>query len=400
MHERTLLAGIVGLALACTGMPDSVLAPTETTADITSIESSTGAGQWLSQGIAVALSDPKVRLLVKDAFRNSPYTEHKLVIQDWLRTAEAEPVVRLIAAGLNMTSLGLLARADSLPRLDFYVPRKADRRAWSGTPHVFVALDLDGDHRSLNGFSSARPGLVRNATFAEPLILLHPEEPKGHRIGRQQQRAGPTIQDSDDGEVAIVIVRSLPDGTTSSVDVGRENSPGSPPGPSWYIEVESDPGYSSSGGGASPPDTTLLGVLEVLDICDNWDCYQGNEFDFRTKYFSSNGTELAAQTLMVTGIPADSRTIVNQPLIFRELLAYTTNYMQIFVKEIDGWPNPDDSWDPDPVVIWNWNGDQFAWNGDQFGTGDLRCNYNNWWGAHPCDQVFWRQINWTVFWSY
>jgi hypothetical protein len=104
-----------------------------------------------------------------------------------------------------------------LPALDFYVPGRAQRRSWRGSPNVVVNATLQPVRGDIPGYDPQGKGvLVTSAAAAQgvTLIGLHPAEPKARRMDPQAPGDSDVIEDANDGTMAVVYVDVLPNGAT------------------------------------------------------------------------------------------------------------------------------------------------------------------------------------------
>lgn len=75
--------------------------------------------------------------------RASPVTEHKLVLQEFVKTPGGRRLVEASAkaSGVEVSTIEqLIAR---LPDMDFYAPFQEHRLTWKATADVFVAATMD-----------------------------------------------------------------------------------------------------------------------------------------------------------------------------------------------------------------------------------------------------------------
>jgi hypothetical protein len=92
----------------------------------------------LARRLARALADPAFRAYLKAELDRSPFVEHKLQLQRFLRSSgrrALKEVARLSAASDSEVE----AEANAAIPLEIYFPVPAHRTAWSGGPDVLVA---------------------------------------------------------------------------------------------------------------------------------------------------------------------------------------------------------------------------------------------------------------------
>lgn len=152
--------------------------------------------QPLAQGIALALADSELRGEVRDAMRDSRWHEHKLVLQDFVKTPAGERLAAAVATALGEAPEAIAARLAALPRLDFYLPFQDHRTTWRGTPEVLVAAAFVEDAPAIAAYDVTGSPLTLRAEDGvptSPLIVLHPAEPKRPR--RDAAARGELVQE-------------------------------------------------------------------------------------------------------------------------------------------------------------------------------------------------------------
>lgn len=146
------------------GCSDPVTAPAHSATSATAVankssvrtvQSATPAdAQMVAHGIALALNDPAIRSQVRDAMRASVVNEHKLVLQDFVRTANGQNLLTAAAASLKLTPTTFQKTMADLPRMDFYAPFETHRLTWRGTPDVLVATTFGDDAPTVTGYAT------------------------------------------------------------------------------------------------------------------------------------------------------------------------------------------------------------------------------------------------------
>lgn len=162
---------------------------------------------YVARGIAGALARPALRAQLRNAMRESRWTDHKLVLQEFVRTHEGAALLAASAEALGTTAEAFVAVVGRLPAMDFYVPFRAHRLSWRGSPDVVVAAAFDGDAPTLQAFTpdgQARTLSLADGAPAATLLILHPSEPKALRDLRNRPRIGETIQDPGEGGVGVM----------------------------------------------------------------------------------------------------------------------------------------------------------------------------------------------------
>lgn len=99
----------------------------------------------LAKQLALAMDADSIRFLVRDAMRASLVSEHKLVLQEFVRTPTGQKVLAASASAGNRDPEQLAADIAHLPPLDFYVPSREHtllEGATNGTTYELVKDDL------------------------------------------------------------------------------------------------------------------------------------------------------------------------------------------------------------------------------------------------------------------
>ena len=352
----------------------------------------TSAGDDVATAIARALAQSQLRSRLLQAFRASPWVEHKLVLQEFISTSTGQALLTAGAEAIGSSPSDLAAKIQSLPPLDFYVLGDANRRTWEGGPQIAVALTTNMQavpttaHTTTGSvaYRDARPGSGSGLV----MILLHPAEPKGRRINPQAGGMGRVIQDANDGQLGVQYIRHLGNGDSLVFDLRqndqgrwvtwpRDGSPGSD-----AITVMSLPRDTTPW---TPPPTfppTYVSQIIVREVCD-MDCAASNEFEFRATELSSSGGVISSGTARITGVNSGvgSYTTWTGPAV--PMIGSSVNgdgrKIDVDVVETDGWPNPDDNFDPNPLLRYTSDKTQYFNIGDPRTMG-VNCPYS-WTGA-------------------
>ena len=266
------LALVLATSHCSDGASTSSTAPT-TEARMSASEANAASLQAVSRGIALALQDSASRVSVFAAWRASPYTDHKLVLQVFCATSAGHMLLASLATHLGISEASAGEVLQRLAPLDFYLPFREHRVSWRGGRDVVVAATTERRRSpTLAGFGTdGGPVLLRRSDGVPriPLILLHPAEPKSRRVDPQSDLPGLVIQDQDDGEVSGVITTFLPNGDSIVREIAdilpgrRTNSirgiVGSDGGVSSGPTHVEGCGDSCGGGGSwTPTDTTYI----------------------------------------------------------------------------------------------------------------------------------------------
>jgi hypothetical protein len=368
-------------------------------------------GQEVAAGIASALANPAVRRSVLQAFRSSPWVEHKLVLQQFIATSAGTELVAAAASARGVTAAEFANLISALPLLDFYVPSRAERLSWRGENTVGVSLSTSmnvmpswahtSDGKAIRFASAHAVGRV--------LFLLHPAEAKGRRMQRQAALVGSTIQDGDDGDVGVQFIHKLGVGDSVVYDL-QQNAGGK-----WAImdadgrpgkelatvvrervaaarldgRISKEPRFradecdpypiipcdnSGGTGGGNPigpgyQQPTNVTRIQTRDVCD-LECGAGNEFEFRASALNANNVVVMQGTARITGVEccaiAGAAWTGSVPMLYTTVASGVT--IRVSIVETDQW-NPDDNFDPDPVLAVA--GD----NGRRFQAGPSRSGY-------------------------
>ena len=211
MRVHCVLSLIAMTVLAsCAEAPPTVAAPSDRIGRVLQLVEQEKTASSFARGIASALRDAAVRASVRDAMRASPFNEHKLVLQDFLATDAGAPLLQGLAAELHASPAEIRTRLASLPKLDFYAPVAAHRKAWLGTDDILVgaAFKHTGEATlTLFDTRGASRELSRTGTPpTTPLLILHPAQSKVLRSTQWQKprKAGATLMmDGDCSDQSI-----------------------------------------------------------------------------------------------------------------------------------------------------------------------------------------------------
>jgi len=126
----------------------------------------------LIHDVAVALADPSLRTLVYEAMRQSPYREGQLHFRTFLEQ-NGSSLLRAIAGARTATETEVLRSLDSLMSLEFYMPVRQHRTAWTGDANVIVAGVLRDDGTIPTAFDlEGRPFPIVSADDPPPIPTL------------------------------------------------------------------------------------------------------------------------------------------------------------------------------------------------------------------------------------
>src|SRR2546425_8390508 len=130
----------------------------------------------LARALALALRAPEFRSRVKAQLDASPFREHKLQFQRFLRADNGNALAALAGAA-GITSDALARQADRAIPLEMYLPVPDHRQTWGGGANVLVATAI-ADHDVPVAFDvhGNRSLLSPTTPPATPVIALVPVE--------------------------------------------------------------------------------------------------------------------------------------------------------------------------------------------------------------------------------
>jgi hypothetical protein len=277
--------------------------------------------------------------------RKSPLTEHKLVLQDFIRTPPGERLVRTAAARSGRPAGQLSAKIALLPPIDFYAPFREHRLSWRGTQDVLVAAAGGPDADTASAFGAEGESVIVDARLgvpARPILLLQRAERKSLRVAPQPDVPGEVIEEPGDGALSGTLTWSGSDGRERSIPLAALLRRGRLGGSrlSSLDETESScgdetallPCGSSWGMSVQPADTTILKTARFEFL----DGLSGHlEIELRTQYRTPAGVQERV-TLRLEGVTPDDWEDYNIPLIFRRIPeGVTSEYIRINVVEDD-----------------------------------------------------------------
>lgn len=325
-----LLPIVLTMLTGCTEKDLGYATIPESAARTTSRAEATAAAGELGRAFALAMSRQEVRVQLRNAMRASPLTEHKLVLQDFIRTPAGQTLVRAAANAAGKAPHEIDALVSSLPLMDFYVPLREHRMQWRGNADIVVAVALGNDW-SAASFYGTDGRLVHLAGSSPPpagaLLMIHPAERKSRRIHPQRNAVGDVIQDPDDGELSGTFAWTDRQGRSREVDLadlvaGRRAGV-------QYMEPCSE--CTGGGGGAGASDTTFLDYLWV-----NYEdgLYDAVEVELLTRYVVGD-QEVDYGTLRIEGVVRYTHYYPHSMLILREIPPGSTDKITLKVYETD-----------------------------------------------------------------
>jgi hypothetical protein len=130
----------------------------------------------LARRLALALADPAFRAALKAELEQSPFVEHKLQLQSFLRASNRRALKEV--ARLSGTAESTVeADANQAIPLEIYFPIPAHRATWTGGPELLVASARE-DHEAPIAYdvSGRRQALSPDAPPVTPVLAVVPVE--------------------------------------------------------------------------------------------------------------------------------------------------------------------------------------------------------------------------------
>src|SRR5437867_6318991 len=170
-----LVAALAG-ALACTDRPPTAPGGGPAARAATPGRATIAPPEELARALALALGAPEFRAHVKALLDASPFREHKLQFQRFLRADNGNALAALAGAA-GITSDAMARQADSTIPLELYLPVPEHRQTWGGGANVLVATAI-ADHDVPVAFDvhGNRSLLSPDTPPATPVIALVPVE--------------------------------------------------------------------------------------------------------------------------------------------------------------------------------------------------------------------------------
>jgi hypothetical protein len=130
----------------------------------------------LARLLARALADPAFRQSIKGALDGSPFREHKLQLQSFLKGSNRQ-VLKELARLSGQPESALQTEADGAIPLELYFPVPAHRVAWFGGPELLVASAReDREAPVAYDVSGRRRVLSPDAPPVTPVLAIVPVE--------------------------------------------------------------------------------------------------------------------------------------------------------------------------------------------------------------------------------
>jgi hypothetical protein len=227
--------------------------------------------------------------------------------------------------------------------MDFYVPRREDRRTWRGTADVGVYATVEEDDAQVQGYTvgGQRLLLAEGRAAAGVAVLLAPAEPKGRRVDPQPVGPGEVIEDATDGTRSGSIGHRGPDGEWLETDLAD-----------WVERRPASTAAAGQRGSGHPMLNVVSGVTTYLVSFEPrfFDGYgfQDCEIRYTLTHHRSDGTVLGERRYTDYSVPCPQGTVVekdyrNASLPYGYALAPfepldgSGEYLKLSITEIDEW---------------------------------------------------------------
>lgn len=164
--------------------------------------------QTTGRALAVVINqDPDARRAIRDILRDSPWSAHRVTLEELIKAEGGEIIANSIARVLGESTRVFQRRVESLPPLDFLMPNSVHRKSWSGTPGVALVASLgpDSEHHAIYGFEGD-PVTLEDFDRQQVYVLLQPAEPRLKRVNPQAAGQGDVIQHEADANLAYSVV--------------------------------------------------------------------------------------------------------------------------------------------------------------------------------------------------
>lgn len=412
--SHRVAVGALLLLFANTGCrPDTILSTaTPSATEAARVSSGTsGDAARLSAALARALRSAPARSELHRALRQSPYTLHKVYLQQHLREVGGRKLLESLAEAMNSSPDEVLNRLDALPALEMSLPVRRHRIEWRVADPLAVVAKFDNATRVVTGFTTGGETIAFPSPSSAAVLAIRPSRGFTLRFQPQPDRPSAVVQDPDDGEFGARQVRYKANGDSVEVQLAKNVRALKDPASTSAMRIEEDCISNCSGdgggGGGSPPSygpATKIGLFELLDAYDFDNPYDTNEFRFETWLVQPNGNVLEHITTHADGLRGDTRNILQLPISSGSPNQFSGNYVALVIFEDDGWTGRDDFFDS--IIRYTENAATGGWgNLPRLAGGGFRCDYQNSVGYHQCPLLFpdgvafyWKQVNFNVNW--
>ena len=166
------LAGCADQSDVTAGIDPTTPTATGTDQSAAPVEADRGRHERLARRVALALKDDGFRHTVLMAFKNSPFREGKIHLQNFLEGRGGVEVQR-VADRSGESDQVIKTDLDQAKPIELYMPVAAHRRSWQGDADVLVATgETDGDSPVAFDTNGRRIVLDRRTPPNTPVISL------------------------------------------------------------------------------------------------------------------------------------------------------------------------------------------------------------------------------------
>jgi hypothetical protein len=153
----------------------------------------------LARRTALALRDPSFRAYVKTELDRSPFPEHKIQFQRFLR-ADGGRALNALAVAAGEAADAVAAEAAAAVALEIYLPVPAHRAAWTGDAKLLVATAIE-DHEAPIAFDvdGRRQLLDADHPPATPVIAVVPVETDFDHVAGPARMQCANVEDCTSG---------------------------------------------------------------------------------------------------------------------------------------------------------------------------------------------------------
>jgi uncharacterized protein YjdB len=322
-HTRIVaVAAAVVLTARCSDAPSNPAATPPPKSPDASV-----VGPLAARAIALAMAEPAIRQQILGDMRDSPFSEHKLVLQDYFATPAGARVLDAIQqTGIDADDLRNKLKA-SRP-IQFYVPSTDQRSSWRGSADVIVVANLTREQPTLGFTPTGETQAIalekrRMPNGVGALFLLQWAEPMFHRWSGPTA-ATETIQKPNESQIGSGrVIRDARGHIFSTTD-------DTPAGASRV---------AASATFEEPAGTYLTYLQNRAGICDNL-CIGDEhlEFEFRSTASDNPTTYVSSQ---LSGIGTDAGSAWAGWWQVHTSRVWSPITMEVQVWEIDD-SSPDD----------------------------------------------------------
>lgn len=291
-HPRwsPLRAAAVTLAFASAACSDAVPGNVTAPPDVPAANS---PDQLVARAIAAGLAEQTHRRSLHAALRDSRWMDHKLLLQEYLRTDAGAELASRAAVAAGMSEDAFLAKVSGLAPMDLYLPFREHRLAWRATENVFVVATGSLDPVSAIAYGPDGRAVILRRADGVPnvaLLVLHPAEPRIALAPGAIRQSGDAIELPEDaakgtqaqlleaGQCTDTIYCDAPELAIMTCPEPYSMDPGAI-------------GYSCGGGGSPPPPPPPGDYITYLRVTENDGWFGGNmEMEFRSIFGGPGGT--------------------------------------------------------------------------------------------------------------